>query len=79
MFDLWNKEPKNHIAFMNVDGNQIVCYLRIFSVFEGVIEISNNAEKYAFFEGRFISNDPVTGALRESSYIDEIIRLNQVE
>jgi hypothetical protein len=78
-FNLWGDEPKNHIAFMNVDGNQISCYLRIFSVFEGVIQISIDADNYPDFKGKFISINPVSGVTRESNYLEEIVRLTRDE
>lgn len=76
-FNFWDNEPKNHIAFMNVDGNQIYCYVRIFSVFEGIIQISIEAENYPEFKGKFISINPVSGGIRESDYIEEMARITQ--
>jgi len=78
-FNFWDDEPKNHIAFMIVDRNEIFCYLRIFSVFEGIIQVSVDANNYPDFKGKFISINPISGVIRESTYLEEINRVTQGE
>lgn len=73
--DLWHEETHNHIAFIKRDGEQINCYVRIFKVFEACIRMSENASSYPHFKDQFISIDPVSGAIRESSFIEEINRI----
>ena len=73
--DLWHEETYNHIAYMKREGNQISCYVRIFKVFEGIICMSENASNYPHFKDQFISIDPVSGTIRESSFMEEISRI----
>ncbi|MGG0656448.1 HNH endonuclease [Rummeliibacillus pycnus] len=66
--DLWPEEPHNHIAFMIKEGEQINCFIRIFSVFEAMIRISEHASNYPHFKENFISINPVSGDIRDSIY-----------
>lgn len=75
MFNFQNENPKNHLAFMNVDGEKINCYIKIFNTFEAFINISNDANVYPTFKGNFISINPVTGVTKESSYSEAISNL----
>lgn len=36
--------------------------------------MSNTAEKYQGFEGKFLSIDPVSGVRRETNYFEELAR-----
>lgn len=75
MFNFQNENPKNHLAFMNIDGEKINCYIKIFNTFEAFINISNDANVYPTFKGNFISINPVTGVTKESSYSKAISNL----
>ncbi|MGR6342355.1 HNH endonuclease [Priestia megaterium] len=74
IFNFRDEEPKNHIAFMIVDGHQINCYVRIFSIFEGLIQVSEEADKYSNFEGKFISLNPILGVIKETTYLEAMAR-----
>jgi hypothetical protein len=74
----WQDETKSHIGFMSTDGDTISMYVRIFEIFEGVVQVSDNASKFGTITDMFVSVNPTTGVVRESSFEDEITRmLNQ--
>lgn len=75
MFNFQNESPKNHLAFMIVNGKKINCYIKIFNTFEAIINISNDASIYPTFRGNFISINPITGVTKESSYSEAILNL----
>ena len=77
MFNFQDEESKNHLAFMNADGDKIYCYLKVFNVFEAIVKISNDAKKYPDFKGNFISINPLSGVIKESSYLEAILRFRQ--
>lgn len=77
MFNFQDEDAKNHLAFMNADGDKICCYLKIFNIFEAIVEISNDAKKYPNFKGNFISINPLSGVIKESSYLEAILKFRQ--
>lgn len=72
----WEREPSAHIAYcMNVGDNAAIA-VRIFDAISGLIHVTSNAAQYpALLDGRFVLNDPATGALRESTLPEELLRL----
>lgn len=74
-FPFWKDETKSHVAFLNIVDNKICCYIKIFNIFEGVIEVSNDASNYPNFSGKFISINPQTGEKRETDLIEELKRI----
>lgn len=75
MFPMWDNEPNSHIAFLMESDGKISCYIRIFRIFEGMIEVSNDASKYPNCCNRFIAIDPLTRIKRESGFVEEINRI----
>jgi hypothetical protein len=73
-----NNEHNSHIAFLMELNGTIVCYIKVFNIFEGGITISDNVKNYPRFEEKFIIINPQTGVTRESNLIDEIIRIGRI-
>lgn len=73
--NFWDNEPNSHVSCILAVGNAIVCLIKIFDVFEGVIEVSKDREKYRGFEPKFISIDAKTGRIRESTFDEELSRI----
>lgn len=67
--------PNHHVAIMLKDKNVINCYIKIFNVYEGRVQVSIDAERYSDFVNRFISIDPVTGSLEETNFVDKILNI----
>ena len=77
---LWSADAESHIAFVTVTGSSLVIFIRIFDSFSALIEASRQAEQYAHGQldpavVRFVGINPVSGKVRESSFLDEIGRL----
>lgn len=79
MLPVWDDEPNTHIAFLKKANGKITCFVKVFSIFEGMITVSDNASNYPEFEDRFISINPQTGVIRESSFLEEVRRLGEKE
>jgi len=77
VFPMWQQEDNSHIAFVMPSGHELACYVRVFQVFEGMINISTDAKRYTGFDGHFVAIDPVTANLRESTLYEEIGRIGQ--
>jgi hypothetical protein len=77
IFPFWQREAHSHIGFIAPGAEDLTCYVRIFQVFEGLVCVSTEGARYPGFRGGFIAIDPVAGADRQSSYVDEIMRLGQ--
>lgn len=78
--ELWNKEPNAHIGLSMQVENGIAISIRIFDSISGVVAISETKNKYPNIcepsqLGRFILNDSLTGALRNSTLADELHRM----
>lgn len=76
---LWPQDRHSHVAFCSRQGDNIAINLRIFDAFSGVIFVSHNAEAYTLADGLehgpFLRIDPIARALTESSFLDEVARL----
>lgn len=70
----WNDEKDCHVAFSQTSGSRVLMVLKIFDVFSAWIVVSEAANLYAN-EARFIHLNPVSGAVRESRFSDEIQRM----
>jgi HNH endonuclease len=70
----WNNEKDCHVACSQKSAGHVVIILKIFDVFSAWIVVSETPNLYAN-EDRFIHIDPVPGALRESTFSDEIHRM----
>jgi|WetSurMetagenome_2_1015567.scaffolds.fasta_scaffold01024_6 hypothetical protein len=66
----------SHIAFLQRTKNDIVCYIRIFAVFEGVIKISESAQSYPHFQDSFLAIETLPGNIREMDIISGFAYLN---
>jgi HNH endonuclease len=77
LFTQWDRELHSHIGFIEPDQVDLVCYVRIFQTFEGLVHISSEGWRYPAFEGRFIAIDPVARIERQSGYMEELLRLTR--
>ncbi len=57
----------SHIAFLSRSQNNLACYIRIFTVFEGIIAVTESAHLYPNFQDKFIEIESVTGNKKEIS------------
>jgi hypothetical protein len=74
--NFWTFEPNNHIAyFVKISSDIIWCYVRIFSVFEGGFEVSQDGRRYPDFGSNFISLNPINKENRESTFEEELARI----
>ena len=69
----------SHIAFLNQSQNILACYVRIFTVFEGIIAVTENAHLYQTITDSFIEINSVTGSKKESSLVDGLAYLSSKE
>lgn len=74
-YPFWHDGTRSHLAFAMPTEDGICIYVRVFELFEGRLLVSENKDRYAGFEGRFLSNNPVTGVLREVDLVEEFARL----
>jgi hypothetical protein len=71
----WDAEEDAHIVLIVGDKNNLVCLIRIFNAFKGVVVISKNPSRYEDFQSMFLLN-PVHGSIREVNLNDELMRLH---
>lgn len=76
MMPMFTNPDSAHIAYVSKQGSTVVCYLRIFKVFEGIIEVSASPDRYPDFQDQFCSIDASTGAVRQCRLVDEFLRLS---
>ncbi len=75
LFPFWESEPNSNIGILTKQDNNIACYVNVLGVFNGMIIVSEDASKYPTLEGEFIIMHPTSGEYRESSFMDEILRI----
>ncbi len=76
MVPVWNNEAILHIgALSNVAGN-LLCYVRIFSDFDGGIVVSERPAAYFNFHSGFLAVDPVNRTIARESTLEEEIALS---
>lgn len=73
-FQFW-KGNRAHIGFLMRDRENLVMGIRIFDWIEGKILVSRQAGNYAGFQDMFVSNDPISGKVRETPLAEELTRL----
>ena len=61
-----------HIVFLKRVQKEIAVYVRIFEIFEGVIQVSQQADRYVGCASQFLAIDPVTGVQYTSTLEKEI-------
>jgi len=74
LFPLWQDIPDCHITLLKELDGALWCGVRVFSVFEGYVQISNDVSRHRDHE-RFMVIDPVTGRFREEALQVELARL----
>jgi HNH endonuclease len=60
-------EPNQHLALITPGQGRITALIHVFDIFEGVIVMSENSERYPSFAGRVVVIDPVAGTREEKS------------
>jgi len=76
----WASDKTSHLAFSMMTGGRVGICIRVFQAASAVVSVSENPERYSSDprgteNSRFISIDPVTGAMRQTSLVDEFSRL----
>ena len=66
--------PESHIAILARCGNKYVISIRIFSLIEAVVVVSNTASIYEN-KTMFLINDPLSKTIRENTLNEELIRI----
>ncbi|WP_175073860.1 HNH endonuclease [Terribacillus sp. AE2B 122] len=66
----------SHTAILKKDGNKVLCYVNIFNIFWGGLAVTENVNLFESIEDRFLTNDIVKKEIRESTLIEEIIRIS---
>ncbi len=77
----WKSEGCAHVGIGQRVAGHLCIAIRIFDVVSGVIDVSDTEDKYrsrgrSLGEGLFVLNDPQTGALRQSTLVEELLRLS---
>lgn len=67
----------SHIALLSRSSNDIACYVRIFTVFEGIIAVTEKAQLYHNFRDKFLEIESLTGNKRESDLIEGLVYLTK--
>ena len=67
--------PNQHIVLLSRAQGRIGAYVRIFEVFDGMVEVTKNADQYPSFIPQFLAIDPVSGRCDKSTVDEEIARL----
>jgi len=70
----WNNERDCHVVLSQKSVDHVLIVLKIFDVFSAWIVVSETPSLYAN-DDCFIHINPVSGALRESTFSDEIHRM----
>ncbi len=71
----WGRDVTSHIAWMSVSGGRVGVYVRVFDLFEGIFEVSSNADRYTAVQEMFVAIDPPSGTLRLSTLEEELFRM----
>ena len=77
LFPCWTDEKDHHIGLMQRSGNEIICYIRIFNIFQGKITISKSAYLYPNFVDKFIAINAQTQTSRESNLEIELLEITK--
>jgi len=73
LIPLWNQNPMLHIGALSNIAGDLLCYVRIFSDFDGGVVVSETPEVYPDFHSGFLAVDPVNRTIvRESTLEEEI-------
>lgn len=73
LIPLWNQNPMLHIGALSNIAGSLLCYVRIFSDFDGGVVVSETPEVYPDFHSGFLAVDPVNRTIvRESTLEEEI-------
>jgi hypothetical protein len=72
-----NDRPYQHIVFLTRVQEKIAVYVRIFEIFDALIEVSQQADRYVRGGSHFLAIDPVTGVQYESTFEEEVRRLGE--
>lgn len=60
LFGQWRNSPNCHVIFLDSFQDALICHIRLFSVIEGLIRVSNQPQAYRFFEPTYLICDPTT-------------------
>lgn len=71
----WKDDNDHHIALIDKVNRRIVCYIKIFNVFQGLITISISPTLYPKFSNKFIAINAQTKEMRESDLDIELLNL----
>lgn len=75
--DFWKStEPRANIAFTQEAEGRIGCCVQVLGAFRGCIILSNDAGRYGGYDHMFYAEDPVTNGSRESTFLEECVRLD---
>jgi len=82
LWEMWDNEPHSHVAILRPIHDGIVCGVRIFNIFEGIVLVSEDLLSYPDFSkgdspGNFIAINSQTGEKRESNFYEEIERIEK--
>jgi hypothetical protein len=76
IFSAWQGDGA-HIGLLMRDGENLVMSVRIFERIEGRILVSTQANGYPRFEDMFISNNPTSGEIQDTTLAKERARLGK--
>jgi hypothetical protein len=68
--------PWNHVGVLMEAGDQIACYVSVFGILDGLVEVSRSPARYSLGgEGRLVRIDPVSRTKNESTLAEELRNL----
>lgn len=80
-FKFWSMDKTHHLAYAYMDGNGgIAVAVRVFDIHAAVVSVTRDAARYlagcdANDKLRFLAIEPLTGNLRNTSFMEEMRRL----
>jgi hypothetical protein len=75
-FKLWSGDKTHHLAYASVAGDVILIGVRVFDIYAAVVTVTSNGGPYdAAAKLRFLTIEPSTGTMRDTSVMDECSRM----
>jgi hypothetical protein len=82
-FKLWSSDKTHHLACSTVPGDRgIAIAVRVFDIHAAVVSVTKDAGRYlagsdARTKLRFLSIEPVSGEMRNTPFMDEMLRIGK--
>ncbi|WP_298911357.1 HNH endonuclease [uncultured Nostoc sp.] len=77
IFPYWTDEKDHHIGLIQRLDSNLICCIKIFNIFQGIIIISKNAHLYPTFIDKFIAINAQTQESRESDLETELLKITE--